>query len=77
MKPENKQFLDDNRRHHDTLTQAGFMSMDGNIKQEMLNVYRQEFDERYHTSLWCSTCVSDMVRLVYRRYDEYLKENNG
>lgn len=72
MKQENKQFLDDNRRHYDTLMKAGFMSMDAHIKNQMQEVMRQEFDAGYHTTLWCSTCVVDMVKMLYRRYDEYL-----
>lgn len=76
MKPENLQFLNDNRHHYETLVRAGFMSMDAGVKNDMLRVMREEFDSGYHTTLWCSTCVIEMVKLLYRRYDDYLN-NNG
>lgn len=74
MKPENKQFLDDNRPHYETLVQAGFMSLEHHVKAQMLNVMREEFEPSYHTTLWCGKCVMEMVMLLYRRYDEYLQK---
>lgn len=76
MKPENKKFLDDNRRYHTTLVQAHFMAMlDGNTRSEFVRVMNEEFQPGYTADLWCPPCVSDMVLAVYRRYDEYLAAN--
>jgi hypothetical protein len=78
MKPENRKFLDDNRHHHFTLVNAQYMKgLNANERDGMLRVMGEEFQPGYYTDLWCPPCVSDMVLLLYRRYDEWLAANVG
>lgn len=81
MTPENIQFLNDNRIHHETLTKAFYMrSLSAETRQRMQDIISQEFQPGYSTDLWCPPCVSDMVKKLYRHYDEWLekqKENDG
>lgn len=73
MKPENKAFLDANRHHHDTLTKALYMKgLNAAERDGMQRVMREEFIPGYHTDLWCPPCVSDMVKLLYQKYDAWL-----
>lgn len=73
MKQENKEFLDFNRPHHDTVVKAGFLkNLDAGTRTKMVEIIREEFQPGYATDLWCAPCVFDMVKLVYRYYDEYL-----
>lgn len=73
MTPEDKQFLDDNRIHHDTLVKAFYMrGLSGETRSRMQEIIGKYWQPGYHTDLWCSPCISDMVRLLYRLYDEWL-----
>lgn len=76
MKPANKQFLDDNRHHWETLTRAMYLKgLNGNEREGMQRVMSEEFQPGYATDLWCPPCVSDMVLLLYRQYDLWLSAN--
>lgn len=76
MKPENKTFLDTNRRHADTLNRAGYLrGLDGNTRSEMQRIFGEEFQPGYIADLWCPVCVADMVRHLYQRYDTWLIAN--
>jgi hypothetical protein len=69
------QFLNDNRHHHDTLIKAFFMrSLSAEVRTRMQDIIRQEWEPGYHTDLWCGPCVSEMVKKLYRHYDEWLKQ---
>lgn len=73
MKPENKAFLDANRHHYETLTKAFYMKgLNAHERDGMVRVMREEFIPNYHTDLWCSPCVADMVKLLYHKYNEWL-----
>lgn len=75
MKPENKQFLDENRHHHETLIKAFYLrSLSGEVRSRMQQIIAEEFQPGYSTDLWCPTCISDMVRKLYRHYDEWLAQ---
>ena len=75
MRPENKAFLDANRHHHDTLIKAFYLrSLNNNEREGMQRVMSEEFQPGYATDLWCPPCVSDMVLLLYRSYDEWLAQ---
>lgn len=75
MKPENKKFLDENRHHHDTLIKAFYLrSLSGEVRSRMQQIIAEEFQPGYSTDLWCPPCVSDMVRKLYRHYDEWLAQ---
>ncbi|MGN6416104.1 MAG: hypothetical protein ACTHMC_01340 [Pseudobacter sp.] len=78
MNPANRQFLDDNRGHYITLVQAQYIQhLDGATRDRLLQVVQEEFDPGYNTSLWCGTCVADLLRYAYRRYDEWLTQNQS
>ena len=73
MKTENKKFLDDNRHHYDVLIKAFYLRhLDGNTRSMMQQVMSEEFQPGYATDLWCAPCVSDMVKLLYSRYDKWI-----
>jgi hypothetical protein len=73
MTPETIQFLNDNRIHHETLTKAFYMrSLSANVRERMQNIIRENWEPGYHTDLWCGPCVSEMVKKLYRHYDEWL-----
>jgi hypothetical protein len=75
MTPETIQFLNDNRRHHETLIKAFYLrSLSSEVRTRMQEIIRQEWEPGYHTDLWCGPCVSDMVKKVYQHYDEWLKQ---
>jgi hypothetical protein len=77
MTPENIQFLNDNRTHHNTLVNAGYLrGLSAETRQRMQDVIRQEWEPTYHTDLWCGPCVCDMIKKLYRHYDEWLKQQN-
>lgn len=75
MKPENKQFLDENKHHYDTLIKAFYLrSLSGEVRSRMQQIIAEEFQPGYSTDLWCPSCVSDMVKKLYRHYDEWLAQ---
>lgn len=77
MTPDDKQFLDDNRGHHDTLVNAGYLrGLSGETRGRMQEIIGKYWQPGYHTDLFCPPCVCDMLNKLYRHYDEYLKENN-
>ena len=76
MTESNKQFLDLNRHHYDVLIKAFYLRhLDGNTRAKMQQVMSDEFQPGYATDLWCPPCVSDMVKALYRRYDEWIAAN--
>lgn len=78
MIPEDIQFLNDNRGHYDTLVNAGYLrGLSGETRQRMQEIIGKYWQPGYHTDLWCGPCVSDMVRKLYRHYDEWLKNNSN
>jgi hypothetical protein len=78
MTQSNQQFLDTNRHHYDTFLKAQFVQhLDGATRERLLAVVREEFDPGYIGNLWCSTCVIDLLKYAYRRYDEWLLQNQN
>lgn len=76
MTSEDKQFLDDNRTHYDTLVNASYLrGLSGETRQRMQEIIGKYWQPGYHTDLWCPPCVCDMLKKLYRHYDEWLKEN--
>ena len=74
MNPENQKFLDLNRHHYDVLIKAFYLRhLDGNTRAKMQQVMNEEFQPGYATDLWCPPCVSDMVKALYRKYDEWIE----
>jgi hypothetical protein len=73
--PEDIQFLDDNRTHYDTLIKAFYLrGLSGETRSRMQEIIGKYWQPGYHTDLWCGPCVSEMVKKLYRHYDEWLKE---
>lgn len=73
MKPENRALLNQWRHHHETLTKAFYMrGLNAHEREGMQRIMREEFQPGYSTDLWCPPCVSDMVKKLYRHYDEWL-----
>lgn len=73
MKPANRKFLEDNRHHHDTLIRAFYLRhLDAPTREGLMRVMAEEFQPGYTADLWCPVCVSDMVKMVYRVYDDWL-----
>jgi hypothetical protein len=76
MTPDDKQFLEENRTHYDTLIKAFYMrGLSGEVRSRMQSIIGTYWEPGYHTDLWCPPCVSDMVKKLYRHYDEWLKQN--
>ena len=75
MTPENIQFLDNNRHHHETLIKAFYMrSLSAEVRTRMQQIIADEFQPGYSTDLWCAPCVTEMVKKLYRHYDEWLAQ---
>ncbi len=75
MTAEDKQFLEDNRHHYDTLVKAFYLrSLSGEVRSRMQGIIGKYFQQGYHTDLWCGPCVSEMVKKLYRHYDEWLSQ---
>jgi hypothetical protein len=75
MTPEDIQFLDDNRHHYDTLIKAFYLrSLSGEIRSRMQEIIGKYWQPGYNTDLWCGPCVSDMVKKLYRHYDEWIAQ---
>jgi Cys-tRNA synthase (O-phospho-L-seryl-tRNA:Cys-tRNA synthase) len=81
MKENNMVFLDSQRGHYITLTKAGFIqNLTNDIRQQLLDVIREEFNPGYLCCLHCQGDVAEMVRYAFTQYDlkleEYGKEQN-
>lgn len=73
MTPEDKQFLEDNRHHHETLVKAFYLrSLSGETRSRMQDIIRKYWQPMYNTDLWCGPCIAEMIKLVYRLYDDWL-----
>lgn len=74
MTTENKTFLDDNLYHFINLERAFYLkNLMAGTKDRMEQVMGQEFAKGYKADLTCPVCVGDMVKLLYRRYFEWLQ----
>lgn len=78
MTPANRQFLDEQRHHHTTLVKAFYLrSLSAEVRGRMQQILAEEFQPGYVTDLWCSPCVTDMVMLLYRHYDNWLTKQKA
>ena len=72
------QFLNDNRMHYDTLIKAFYMrGLSAEVRGRMQAIIGKYWQPGYHTDLFCPPCISDMVKKLYRHYDEWLKNNTN
>lgn len=78
MTPEDIQFLNDNRRHYDTLIKAFYLrSLSAETRTRMQEIIGRYWQPGYHTDLWCGPCISAMVLKLYKHYDEWIKQNEN
>jgi hypothetical protein len=81
MQEKNMEFLDSQRGHYITLTKAGFIqNLTNDIRQQFVNVIREEFNPGYLCCLHCQADVAEMIRFAFTQYDikleEYGKQQN-
>jgi hypothetical protein len=77
MTPEDKQFLEDNRHHHDTWMKAQVIqNLDMGVKQRMQDIINKYWIGGYQAVLWCNDCVVEMLKTCYREYDKWLVEQD-
>ena len=78
MKPANKQFLDENLHHFTTLERAFYVrGLMASIRDSMLRVMQEEFNPGYSFCGTCDTDVADALRLLYRSYHDWLKQEKA
>lgn len=59
-----------------TLRDADYIKyMDYQVKQELLSVACKEIG-LCNVSLWCGNCLAEMIRSIYRHYDNYKTKQN-
>lgn len=76
MKPENKAFLESTYHHWVTLRDAQYLKgLNGNEREGMQRVMREEFIPGYVCDLWCPACCAEMVKQLYTRYDAWKAAN--
>lgn len=78
MTPEEIKFLNDNLDHYMVLVRAFYIrGLMGSTRTEMERIIRDNFQPGYHTDLYCTPCITDMVRLLYRLYHDWLRKETG
>jgi hypothetical protein len=71
---QQKDFMEANRPHYQTLIQAEFLTNIGyDVKEGLLNIARI-FAPGYQANLWCGPCVCDLVKYAYTQYDKWVAE---
>lgn len=72
MREENRQFLEDNYGYWITLRDADYMrGLNSHQLEGMVRVMREEFIPGYICDTWCPSCVAEMMRNLYTRYDQW------
>ncbi|CAB5217708.1 hypothetical protein UFOVP208_5 [uncultured Caudovirales phage] len=75
MNQESKLFLDENRRHYETLTKAGFVQhLSSEVRETYLRIIRENFSPGYLCCLHCSADIAKMIEYVYTQFDKLPKE---
>lgn len=73
MRADNIEFLEANRHHYTTLVNAGFIQhLDQSTRQRMLDIIHEEFNPGYIATLWCQSCIADMLKYLYVQYDKWV-----
>lgn len=75
MNQANKEFLEKHRHVYLEIINAGTAKKANQVKDELLRVLREEFIKGYVYTEDCGTCIFDMTKLLYRRFDEWLATN--
>lgn len=74
MKEANKIFLDQNRDCYDEVVRVETAQKASLIAGDLLRVLNEEFLPGYVYSGTCGPCLFDMVKILYRHYDSWIKE---
>lgn len=76
MKPENIQFCEENYHLWLCLRDSQYLPGLNYIQREgMIRVMREEFIPNYNPDLWCTSCVVDMVKQLFTRFDAWKAAN--
>lgn len=76
MKQQNIDFLEANMAVWTTLRDAFFVSgVTSDILANFAHIMQEEFIPKYQPDLWCGTCIADMIRDLYQRYERWKLEN--
>jgi hypothetical protein len=71
MKPENATFLDSNYDCYTEILKAETAMKALPIRFELLRIIKEEFYPGYAYDDACGDCLFSMVRLLYRRFEEW------
>jgi hypothetical protein len=74
MKAANKLFLENNRDAYDEILNAQTATKANRVKYEFARIMREEFIGGYVITFDCGSCLFDMVKLLYQRFDQWLAE---
>jgi hypothetical protein len=75
MTPSNIATLDKHYHHWLTLRDGGYLrGLNVHERTDMHRVLQEEFWPGYVYDEWCGSCVADMVKEVYSRYDKWKAE---
>jgi hypothetical protein len=75
MTPSNITTLEKHYHHWITLRDGQYLrGLNIHEREDMLRVLREEFWPGYTYDEWCGSCVADMVKEVYSRYDKWKAE---
>jgi hypothetical protein len=75
MSPNNVAYLTEHYHIWQTLRDGGYCrNLSNGIKEELLRIYREEWDSRMMANLACDSCVADLVRATFYQFDIYLNE---
>lgn len=70
MNQLDKDFVEINRAHYNTLTKAGFVqNLSNEIKSEMLKIIRENFNPGYLCCMHCPGDIAAMIKYLYTQYD--------
>jgi hypothetical protein len=74
MKAANKLFLENNRDAYNEILNAQTATKANRVKYEFARIMREEFIEGYVITFDCGSCLFDMVKLLYQRFDKWIAE---
>jgi hypothetical protein len=76
MQLKNYLSLKQHERHWKTLRDAQYIKhLNQHEKEGLERIMREEFSPNYRADLWCPTCVGEMVREVYTRFEVWAAQN--
>lgn len=71
---EHKIILEKNRHYIESLQKTGTLTkISSVIIDEFAKVYKEAVSER-RLNVWCTSCIIELIELVYINYDKFLKD---